>query len=100
MSIKRSLALRTICAAATLLSASLSAYSAEREVHIVLSFPNGVAWPYFSVASEMGYAKKEGISFKLTSTEGSAASYKALATNQADFAMTQPAQNSQRFGAR
>jgi NitT/TauT family transport system substrate-binding protein len=66
--------------------------AAEREVHIALSFPNGVVWPYFSVASEMGYAKEEGISFRLTSTEGSAASYKALATKQADFAMTQPAQ--------
>ena len=66
--------------------------AAEREVSIVLSFPNGVAWPYFSVANEMGYAKEEGISFKLTATDGSAASYKAVATKQADMAMTQPAQ--------
>jgi len=66
--------------------------AAEREVSIVLSFPNGVAWPYFSVANEMGYAKEEGISFKLAATDGSAASYKAVATKQADMAMTQPAQ--------
>ena len=66
--------------------------AAEREISIVLSFPNGVAWPYFSVANEMGYAKEEGISFKLTATDGSAASYKAVATKQADMAMTQPAQ--------
>ncbi len=74
--------------------------AAEREVSIVLSFPNGVAWPYFSVANEMGYAKEEGISFKLTATDGSAASYKAVATKQADMAMTQPAQvlNGQALG--
>ncbi|HEY7244802.1 MAG TPA: ABC transporter substrate-binding protein [Xanthobacteraceae bacterium] len=66
--------------------------AAEKEVRIALSFPNGVVWPYFSVAAEMGYAKEEGIAFRLTSTEGSAASYKALATKQVDFAMTQPAQ--------
>ncbi len=66
--------------------------AAEKEVRIALSFPNGVVWPYFSVATEMGYAKEEGIAFRLISTEGSAASYKALATKQVDFAMTQPAQ--------
>jgi len=49
-------------------------------------------WPYFSVATELGFARDEGISFRLTSTDGSAASYKALATRQVDFAMTQPAQ--------
>jgi hypothetical protein len=42
--------------------------AAEKEVHIALSFPNGVVWPYFSVATEMGYASEEGIAFKLTST--------------------------------
>lgn len=66
--------------------------AAERDVHVALSFPNGVVWPYFSVATEMGFAREEGISFSLTSTDGSAASYKALATRQVDFAMTQPAQ--------
>lgn len=77
---------------AAALFASLGAQAAEREVHIALSFPNGVVWPYFSVATEMGFAREEGISFNLTSTDGSAASYKALATRQVDFAMTQPAQ--------
>jgi NitT/TauT family transport system substrate-binding protein len=66
--------------------------AADKEVRIALSFPNGVVWPYFSVATQMGYAKEEGIAFRLTSTEGSAASYKALASKQVDFAMTQPAQ--------
>jgi NitT/TauT family transport system substrate-binding protein len=71
---------------------SCPAGAAERDVHVALSFPNGVVWPYFSVASELGFARDEGISFSLTSTDGSAASYKALATRQVDFAMTQPAQ--------
>jgi hypothetical protein len=35
--------------------------AAEREVRIALSFPNGVVWPYFSVATQMGYAKEDGI---------------------------------------
>ena len=70
----------------------MQARAAERDVHIALSFPNGVVWPYFSVASKMGFAREEGINFKLISTDGSAASYKALATRQVDFAMTQPAQ--------
>jgi len=78
--------------AAAALLGCLEARAAERQVHIALSFPNGVVWPYFSVATEMGFAREEGISFKLTSTDGSAASYKALATGQVDFAMTQPAQ--------
>jgi NitT/TauT family transport system substrate-binding protein len=77
--------------AGVLLQAAAS-QAAEKEVRIALSFPNGVVWPYFSVATQMGYAKDEGIAFKLTSTDGSAASYKALATKQVDFAMTQPAQ--------
>jgi NitT/TauT family transport system substrate-binding protein len=77
--------------AATFFGAS-GANAVEREVHVALSFPNGVVWPYFSVATEMGFAREEGISFSLTSTDGSAASYKALATRQVDFAMTQPAQ--------
>jgi NitT/TauT family transport system substrate-binding protein len=81
-----------VIAASTLLVGTDGLRAAEREVSIVLSFPNGVAWPYFSVANEMGYAKEEGISFKLTATDGSAASYKAVATKQADMAMTQPAQ--------
>ena len=86
----------SVFAAAAISVASIllcaSAQAAEKEVSIVLSFPNGVAWPYFSVATEMGYAKEEGISFKLIATDGSAASYKAVATKQADMAMTQPAQ--------
>lgn len=73
--------------AGVLLQAAAS-QAAEKEVRIALSFPNGVVWPYFSVATQMGYAKDEGIAFKLTSTDGSAASYKALATKQVDFAMT------------
>src|SRR5215831_16102919 len=81
-----------VTAASTLSVIAGALQAAEREVSIVLSFPNGVAWPYFSVANEMGYAKAEGISFKLTATDGSAASYKAVATKQADMAMTQPAQ--------
>jgi NitT/TauT family transport system substrate-binding protein len=88
--------LRKFTATALLLAAALfcgmKANAAERDVHVALSFPNGVVWPYFSVATEMGYAREEGISFSLTSTDGSAASYKALATRQVDFAMTQPAQ--------
>ncbi len=79
-----------LVAAVLLKGAACSA--AEREVRIALSFPNGVVWPYFSVATQMGYAKEEGIVFRLTSTEGSAASYKVLASKQVDFAMTQPAQ--------
>jgi NitT/TauT family transport system substrate-binding protein len=81
-----------VTAASTLSVFAGALQAAEREISIVLSFPNGVAWPYFSVANEMGYAKAEGISFKLTATDGSAASYKAVATKQADMAMTQPAQ--------
>lgn len=65
---------------------------APQDVRIALPFPNGVAWPYFSVAQEMGYAAQEGIKFVLVPTDGSAASYKALATGQVDFALTQPAQ--------
>jgi NitT/TauT family transport system substrate-binding protein len=87
----RARALAAIVGGAVLLQAP-ACIAAEKEVRIALSFPNGVVWPYFSVATEMGYAKEEGIAFKLTSTEGSAASYKALATKQVDFAMTQPAQ--------
>ena len=77
---------------ATTFFGASGANAVEREVHVALSFPNGVVWPYFSVATEMGFAREEGISFSLTSTDGSAASYKALATRQVDFAMTQPAQ--------
>jgi NitT/TauT family transport system substrate-binding protein len=79
-------------ASLSLLSSTQPAAATEKEVHIALSFPNGVVWPYFSVATEMGYASEEGIAFKLTSTDGSAASYKALATGQVDYAFTQPAQ--------
>ena len=69
-----------LVAAVLLKGAACSA--AEREVRIALSFPNGVVWPYFSVATQMGYAKEEGIVLRLTSTEGSAASYKVLASKQ------------------
>lgn len=79
--------------ATVFLSLSASGASAAlKEVHIALSFPNGVAWPYFSVAEDMGYAKDEGIKFRISSTDGSAASYKVLVAGQADYAFTQPAQ--------
>src|SRR5205823_4397021 len=53
--------------AAGVLLQTAACNAAEKEVRIALSFPNGVVWPYFSVATEMGYAKEEGIAFKLTS---------------------------------
>lgn len=73
---------------------SLSVGSATelKEVKLALPFPNGVAWPHLSVAQKMGYFKDEGLKVEILSLNGSAASYKALVSGQADFVFTQPAQ--------
>lgn len=63
-----------------------------KEVRLALPFPDGAAWPFLSVAQEMGYFEQAGLKVDIVSLNGSAASYKALATGQADFAFTQPAQ--------
>jgi NitT/TauT family transport system substrate-binding protein len=78
---------------ALVFAAGASPASAQtKEVRIALPFPNGAAWPYFSVAEEMGYARDEGVSFRLIQTDGSAAAYKVMATKDADIAFAQPAQ--------
>jgi NitT/TauT family transport system substrate-binding protein len=81
-----------ILATVLLSSWANTAPAAVKEVRIALPFLNGVSYPYFSVAEEMGYAAEEGITFDLKVTQGSAASYQLLVAGQVDFALTQPAQ--------
>jgi NitT/TauT family transport system substrate-binding protein len=82
-----------LLAAGAALALAGAAHGAElKEVKIALPFPNGVAYPYFSVAQELGYAAAEGLKIEVVITDGSGASYKALASNSVDFAFTQPAQ--------
>lgn len=63
-----------------------------KEVRIALPFPNGPAFPYYSVAEEMGYFSQEGLKVVLTTTAGSGAAFKVLVAGQVDFAHAQPAQ--------
>lgn len=63
-----------------------------KDVRIALPFPNGPAFPYYSVAEEMGYFSQEGLKVVLTTTAGSGAAFKALVAGQVDFAHAQPAQ--------
>lgn len=86
---------RAISAVLTMLIVAAGAAPASaqsKDVRIALPFPNGAAWPYFSVADEMGYARDEGVSFRLIQTDGSAAAYKVMVTKEADIAFAQPAQ--------
>lgn len=79
---------------ALLLFAATSGVSAQplKEITLALSFPNGAAWPYLSVAEEMGYFKDEGLKVTVLSLNGASASFKAMATGQADYAFSGPAQ--------
>jgi NitT/TauT family transport system substrate-binding protein len=63
-----------------------------KEIKLALSFPNGAAWPYLAVAEEMGYFKDEGLKVTILSLNGASASFRAMATGQADYAFTGPAQ--------
>lgn len=81
-----------IIAAVALLALAAPSGAQTKEVRLALSFPNGAAWPYLSVAEEMGYFRDEGIKVTIISLNGSAASYKAMATGQAEFAFSGPAQ--------
>jgi len=63
-----------------------------KEITLALSFPNGAAWPYLAVAEEMGYFKDEGLKVTVLSLNGASASYRAMATGQADYAFSGPAQ--------
>jgi NitT/TauT family transport system substrate-binding protein len=63
-----------------------------KEIKLALSFPNGAAWPYLAVAEEMGYFKEEGLTVTILSLNGASASFKAMATGQADYAFSGPAQ--------
>jgi NitT/TauT family transport system substrate-binding protein len=76
----------------SLLALAAPAASQTREVRLALPFPNGAAWPYLAVAEELGYFRDEGLKVNVTSLNGSAASFKAMATGQADFAFSGPAQ--------
>jgi NitT/TauT family transport system substrate-binding protein len=78
--------------AALALAITAATARAETEVKVALPFPNGVAWPHLAVAEELGYFKQEGLKVTVVSLNGAAASYKAMATGQAEFAFTGPAQ--------
>lgn len=81
------------CLALLLLAAtSLASAQPLKEVTLALPFPNGAAWPYLSVAEEMGYFKDEGLKVTILSLNGASASFKAMATGQADYAFSGPAQ--------
>lgn len=79
---------------AAMLVALMSSAGAQplKEVKLALPFPNGAAWPYLAVAEEMGYFKDEGLKLTVLSLNGAAASFKAMATDQADYAFSGPAQ--------
>jgi NitT/TauT family transport system substrate-binding protein len=84
-----------VCAfLAALLLAAVSSAGAQalKDVKLALSFPNGAAWPYLAVAEEMGYFKDEGLKVTILSLNGASASFKAMATGQADYAFSGPAQ--------
>jgi NitT/TauT family transport system substrate-binding protein len=80
--------------AVAILAAGIPSASAQalKEVKLALSFPNGAAWPYLAVAEEMGYFKDEGLKVTIINLNGASASYKAMATGQADYAFSGPAQ--------
>jgi NitT/TauT family transport system substrate-binding protein len=85
----------TTIAGATAVAAALAAAPAAaqmKDVKLVLPFPNGAAWPHLSVAQELGYFKEEGLNVTLLALNGAAASFKAMATGQADYAFSGPAQ--------
>ena len=63
-----------------------------KEIKLALSFPNGAAWPYLAVAEEEGYFRDEGLKVTIINLNGASASYKAMATGQADYAFSGPAQ--------
>jgi hypothetical protein len=48
--------------------------------------------PYLAVAEEMGYFRDEGLKLTILSLNGASASFKAMATGQADYAFSGPAQ--------
>lgn len=77
-----------------MLAATVSGAGAQtlKEVKLALSFPNGAAWPYLAVAEEMGYFRDEGLKVTILSLNGASASFKAMATGQADYAFSGPAQ--------
>jgi NitT/TauT family transport system substrate-binding protein len=79
---------------AVMLGATVSGAGAQtlKEVKLALSFPNGAAWPYLAVAEEMGYFRDEGLKVTILSLNGASASFKAMATGQADYAFSGPAQ--------
>jgi NitT/TauT family transport system substrate-binding protein len=75
------------------LAAMLAATTAHaKDITLALSFPNGAAWPYLAVAEEMGYFRDEGLKVTILSLNGASASFKAMATGQADYAFSGPAQ--------
>jgi NitT/TauT family transport system substrate-binding protein len=75
------------------LAAMLAATTAHaKDITLALSFPNGAAWPYLAVAEEMGYFRDEGLKVTILSLNGASASFQAMATGQADYAFSGPAQ--------
>ena len=83
---------RACVAALLVVAAAVANAQALKEVRLALSFPNGAAWPYLSVAEEMGYFRDEGLKVTIINLNGASASYKAMATGQADYAFSGPAQ--------
>jgi len=81
-----------IAAAALCAVVSTASAQALKEVKLALSFPNGAAWPYLAVAEEMGYFRDEGLKVTIINLNGASASFKAMATGQADYAFSGPAQ--------
>jgi len=84
----------TMALVALALAAAVAAGASAqtKDVKLALPFPNGAAWLHLSVAEELGYFKEEGLKVSVLSLNDSAASFKAMATGQADFAFTGPAQ--------
>jgi NitT/TauT family transport system substrate-binding protein len=83
---------RASVAALLVVAAVVADAQAPKEVKLALSFPNGAAWPYLAVAEEMGYFRDEGLKVTIINLNGASASYKAMATGQADYAFSGPAQ--------
>ena len=83
---------RGFVSAVLMAAVSSAAAQALKEVKLALPFPNGAAWPYLAVAEEMGYFRDEGLKVTILNLNGAAASFKAMATGQADYAFAGPAQ--------
>ena len=82
-----------VLAGLTLMTPAGADAQSLKEIKVALPFPNGPAFPYYSVAEELGYFAQEGLKVTLVTTPGSGAGYKAMAAGQVDFAHSQAAQN-------